>query len=434
MEQQNESKIVRKGEKQTGKFSLKMAFAALGPALLVAACNLGPGSVVTASNYGAEYGYSSMWIIVLSCFFAYFYQEPAMRIANKGNTEDDTVLLGIRNRLGKGWAILTWLIILVGSLTFQVGNLVGTCMALEYFIPQIPTLGWAIIIAALGLFLGLMGSYKKVELVTNILIFGIVASFLICAVVSQPNYGEILREGFTFRIPGGDYWSAMALLATSVSFHIAVGYSSLIKKKRKEQALAGKGMQDMPIKLKLAYNRFDLIVGIVIVGIVTAAIIICSGTTLHALGIQISSAEQMAVQLEPLLGKAAGAVFSIDLFSAAFSTVLYQVTIQPYYVHEALGKEVDLKDNMSKILMVIIVTVPTILIAFFGGTPTELIISVQAITGVAFPAIVAIVWVLSNNKAYMGELRNKLWQNIVYAIIFIGTTFMAIRTLMSIGG
>lgn len=77
------------------RFSWKLALSALGPALLVAACNLGPGSVVTASNYGAKYGYGALWIILLSCFFAFFYQEPAMRIANKANTPDDTVLLGI---------------------------------------------------------------------------------------------------------------------------------------------------------------------------------------------------------------------------------------------------------------------------------------------------------------------------------------------------
>ena len=145
------------------RFSWKLALSALGPALLVAACNLGPGSVVTASNYGAKYGYGALWIILLSCFFAFFYQEPAMRIANKANTPDDTVLLGIRNRMGKGWAYLTWIVILLGSMTFQVGNLTGTAMALEYFVPSISSFGWACIISASGLILGFLGSYGKIE-------------------------------------------------------------------------------------------------------------------------------------------------------------------------------------------------------------------------------------------------------------------------------
>jgi len=416
------------------KFSLKVAMSALGPALLVAACNLGPGSVVTASNYGAKYGYGALWIILLSCFFAYFYQEPALRIANKYNTEDDTVLLGIRNRLGHVWGYVTWIVILLGSLTFQVGNLTGTCMALQYFVPQIPAFGWACIISASGLILGLMGSYGKVEKATNVLIFGIVACFVVCAVVAKPDVGQMVTEGFTFKIPGGDYWTAMALLATTVSFHIAVGYSSLIKKKRKEEAAKGNDMSLMSREMRMKYNRFDLWVGIIITAGVTAAIVICAGTTLHPLGVTVSNASQMAAQLEPLLGKAAGVVFSLGLFAAAYSTVIYQVTIQPYYIHEAMGKEVDLKDNLSKIIMVIIVAVPTLMLLFFGGTPTELIVSVQAITGVAFPIITAIVWVLSNKKDFMGDLVNKTWQNVVYGVIFVATSFMALRTILSLLG
>ena len=416
------------------RFSWKLALSALGPALLVAACNLGPGSVVTASNYGAKYGYGALWIILLSCFFAFFYQEPAMRIANKANTPDDTVLLGIRNRMGKVWAYLTWIVILLGSMTFQVGNLTGTAMALEYFVPSISSFGWACIIAASGLILGFLGSYGKIEKITNVLIFGIVACFIICAVVAKPDGGEILREGFTFQIPGGDYWTAMALLATSVSFHIAVGYSSLIKKKRTEEALKGNDMSLLPRNIRMRYSRFDLIVGIVITSGVTAAIVICSGATLHPLGITVSNAAQMAVQLEPLLGKAAGVVFSIGLFAAAYSTVLYQVTIQPYYAHEVMGRDVDLKDKLSKAMMIIICVFPTLLLLFFGGTPTELIISVQAITGVAFPIITLVVWLLSNKKEFMGDMVNRTWQNIIYGVIFAATTFMAVRTILSIFG
>lgn len=417
------------------KFSWRLALGALGPALLVAACNLGPGSVVTASSYGAKYGFGSLWIIVLSCFFAYFYQEPAMRIANKDNTADDTVLLGIRNRLGKGWAIAVWLIILTGSLTFQVGNMVGACMALEYFMPQIPSLAWAIIIGAIGLTLGMMGSYGRVEKVIKVFIFGLVFCFIVCAVVSKPDAGQIMREGFTFKIPGNDYWTAMALLATSVSFHVAVGYSSLLKKKRKEQAASGKGSNNaMSRSLRMAYNRVDLIVGIVITGVVTAAIVICAGTTLHPLGVTVSNAAELATSLEPLLGPAAGVVFSIGMFAAAFSPIIYHVTIQPYYVHEAFGKEVDLKDTMSRVIMLITVVVPIAILAVFGGTPTELIVSVQALTGLAFPLIVLVVWILANNKEFMGDMRNKVWQNVAYGVIFIGTSFMAIRTLLSITG
>ena len=119
--------------KKEGRLTAKDYLKSLGPGAIMAAAIIGPGTITTASTQGASYGYESLWLILIACVIAYFFQEPGTRIA-LGCGED--VMVGIREHLGKGWAVFLYIVILVGSIAFQAGNLSGASMALTYFFPH----------------------------------------------------------------------------------------------------------------------------------------------------------------------------------------------------------------------------------------------------------------------------------------------------------
>ncbi len=62
---------------ETKKLTIKDYLKSLGPGAIMAAAIIGPGTVTTASTQGANYGYASLWLILLACVIAYFFQEPA---------------------------------------------------------------------------------------------------------------------------------------------------------------------------------------------------------------------------------------------------------------------------------------------------------------------------------------------------------------------
>lgn len=412
-------------------FNLKSALKSMGPAIIVAAGILGPGTVTTSSVYGSKYGYAGLWIVAMAVLLAIFYQEPAIRITNMNNDdENQTVMLGIRNHISKPMAIILWITLLFGGIALQAGNLAGTAMALSYFFPGTNNFFWVCVISITGFTVGWFGVYKIVENFNKILIAAIIIAFVLCAVYTGPNVGSLLTEGFTFKIAGGDYWTALALLSTTAPYHVVVGYSSLMKKRRMESNSVDNTSTDAQIKSA----KFDLCISMIFAGLVTAAIIICAGTVMFPRGIEVKSASDMALQLTPLLGKFAGIVFSFGLFAAGFSTVLYQVTIQPYYMNEAFGKEVNLKSRQSRLVMASTGILPLFVIALFGGTPVSLIVAAQALTGLAYPLVVILVFILCNNKNFMGKYKNTKSQNAIYAIIGLITTFLAISTFLSLAG
>lgn len=400
----------------------------MGPAIIMSSAIIGPGTVTTASVYGSKYGYAGIWIVVMSAFLAYFYQEPAIRMVNKD--DPDNVLTGIRKCIKPIWAWIIWVPLFFGAVLLQANNLTGAGMALTYFFDGTSILFWAIVISAIGGIVGIIGKYGVIENVNKVLISFIILMFILCAFISKPDFGEVITKGFSFKIAGGDYWTALALLSTTAPYHIVVGYSCLMEQKRREN----EHIASMDVNGRIANSKFDLKANCIFLGVVTSCIVICAGTVLFPQGIVVESAADMAYQLTPVLGKFAGVFFALGLFCASFSTVIFQITVQPQYINGTMGKENDYKSKISRIVMLSVVILPIVLIAIWNGTPVSLIIAAQTITALAYPLVVILVWILCNNRKFMGKQVNTKFNNVVFAIIFAITTFLTIRTFLSLTG
>ncbi|HLS34625.1 MAG TPA: divalent metal cation transporter, partial [Bacillota bacterium] len=150
--------------------------------------------------------------------------------------------------------------------------------------------------------------------------------------------------------------------------------------------------------------------------------------------ITINGAEDMAAQLTPILGTYAGILFSLGLWAAAFSSGVYQITLASRFLNEAIGKEIDVKAPRSRIVMVLASLLPVAIILFFEDVPVSIIITAQSLNGLALPLVAGTVLVLANNKRFLGEKVNSMWQNIIYSIILIVVSFLAIRVFLDLFG
>ena len=170
----------------------------------------------------------------------------------------------------------------------------------------------------------------------------------------------------------------------------------------------------------------------VITFLITGAIIVCAGTLLHPQGIKISSAADMAQQLTPLLGRYAGIFFSLGLWAAAISSVLYQVSIHNMLFAPAFNLDENPKAKHNMIVTCLVVLIPIILIVIFGSSPVQLIIAAQALNGIALPMVCIISWILCNKKDLLGDFVNNLRQNIIMGIVTLLTLVFALNALYSV--
>ena len=404
-----------------GKLTLKDYIKAMGPGAIMSAAIIGPGTVTTASQQGALYGFTSLWILLVACVIAYFFQEPAMRISIGCK---ESVMVGVREHLSPGVAKFLWIVIFVGSIAFQAGNLSGASMALEYFVPGTSNLMWAVVVSLLAFIIVMLNRYKVIENVNQVLILMMVFAFVLTAFTSGPDIGDLVTEGFSFKIPGGNAVLAVSLLATTVTPNLVLGYSAFLRKKYADSQTPARD-------IKLA--KADLGLNMFVTFLITGSIIVCSATVIHPTGKEITSAADMATQLVPLLGRFAGILFSIGLWAAAISSVLYHVSIHNTLFPTAFHVDEDPKAKHNLAVVAAVVLIPVILIAFLGQSPVQLIIAAQALNGIALPMVCVICWILCNKKDLLGTYANNLRQNIVMGCVTVLTTIFALNALISVG-
>lgn len=410
---------------QTKNWTTMDYLKAIGPGAIIAASIVGPGTVTTASIMGATYRYHAIWVLALSVIMCYFFQEPAIRITlSKGVS----LMEGIREQVDPKASGFLYAAVIAGAIAFQAGNFAGAGMALNYFVPGLSVSAWALTMSVAALIVSWTGVYKILENFNRVLIVMMVLAFVITAFVSGPSIGNVVTEGFSFKIPGGDYWLVLALLATTMPPNLVLAFSALLKKKY----IASKDDTSYLNKVNLA--RFDLKANMVITALITGAIVVCAGTIIFVKGIEIKSAADMAIQLTPLLGRYAGVLFALGLWAAAFSSGLYQISIQPMLMNQAFGWEEDVKANRSRIVMVITSIVPVIIVWAFRSMPVGVIVTAQALNGLALPFVVAIVWKLCNKREYLGKAANTTVQNVIYGTVMVLVSFFALRVFLRIFG
>ena len=401
---------------------------AVGPAIVISAVVVGPGSVTTASSMGASYGYKLLWVIILAALASFFYQLPAIRVAL---AKEVTIMEAVRMRFGKIWAMVLYYCIMFGCLIFQAGNFTGAAMAMNYFVPQISLIAWAAIMIGLAFVLAWTSRYGILESLTKVLVILMVVAFVATAIGSQPNMSDLVSEGFSFQIPNGDYMLVLAMLATTMVPDIPVSLSALHKQRYFKKGSFEAGL---PQETKMKMAHFDLVFGCIVTALITSAIVVCSATNLFPLGITVSSASDMAAQLTPILGRYAGILFSLGLWAAAFSSGLFRIELLPMLYNQATDQEEDMKAPRSRLWMILGAGIPLIFIFLFGASPAELVIMAQALNGLLLPIICGIIWRITSDKKFMGDHANRLYLNIIFAVIFVVTVLLAIRVFINLIG
>jgi Mn2+/Fe2+ NRAMP family transporter len=137
----------------------------LGPGFILSASIVGSGELIATTHLGAQAGFITLWVILVSCLAKVAVQLEFGRhaIATVETTmESLNRLPGLK--IGKAhWTVWAWLVLMSAKI-LQVGGIVGgVALILKIFFPMISvvwlTIGVAIIVAVLVF----QGQYKLIE-------------------------------------------------------------------------------------------------------------------------------------------------------------------------------------------------------------------------------------------------------------------------------
>ncbi|MFK7783589.1 MAG: Nramp family divalent metal transporter [Crocinitomicaceae bacterium] len=399
----------------------------IGPGALVAAAFIGPGTVTTCTIAGSSFGYTLLWALSLSIIATIVLQEMSARL---GLISGQGLAKSIRTEIKRPW--LKWLAIVIvlsaiviGNSAYEAGNISGGVLGLSTIFPDstiqlagseinpfIPLIG---LIAFVLLFIG---NYKVIERVLIGLVILMSLSFLITAILTQPNLLEVIKGMLVPKQPDGSLLMIVGLIGTTVVPYNLFLHASLVNERWKG------GAEDLP------KARRDTYASIILGGIISIAIVICAASIANA---DIKNGADLAKALEPTFGSSANYLLGIGLFAAGITSAITAPMAAAYVAKDCFNWKGTLKSWNFRVVWIIILLIGVI-VSMTGFKPIEVIQFAQIANGLLLPIIaIFLLWIV-NKSSLMGSFVNSRLQNAIGLIILAITIILCIKTFLKVFG
>ncbi|WP_425389839.1 Nramp family divalent metal transporter [Ekhidna sp.] len=387
-----------------------------GPSTLVTAAFIGPGTLTVCTLSGANFGYTLLWVLLFATISTIILQEMTARlglITQKGLGE--AIRSQIESPVAKTFAIaLVFTAIIIGNAAYEAGNISGAVLGISGIFGE--TIPWALIIGAISFGILYIGKVKIIEQILIALVILMSLVFLITAVMVQPDFSAILKGVFVPSLTEKNQLAILGLIGTTiVPYNLFLHASSVSQK-----WTSADDLKDLQIENGIAIG---------LGGLISMAIVITSAATIFGKG--VSGINEMAMQLEPLLGSWAKYFLALGLFAAGISSAITAPLAAAYTAKGIFGWDTSFKSGKFRVIWMFILGVGT-LFSLLGYKPIEVIQVAQVANGILLPVIVFFLIYLCNKKALLSSYINKTWQNGLALLVIAVSLVVSFRSLNSV--
>jgi manganese transport protein len=336
----------------------KRFFLFAGPAFLVAVGYMDPGNWATDIAGGSKYGYSLLWVLLMSNLIALLLQTLSARL---GIVRGRDLAQASRETYPAAVNYSLWFLAEIAIAACDLAEVLGMAIGLNLLF-GLPIL-WGVSVAILDTFLILYLQRKGIRYMEAFILslVGIIGvSFFLELLFAQPQLGE-MATGF---IPGikdsGALYIAIGIIGATVMPHNLYLHSSLVQTRRNKK-------DDEGIVAAIKYNFIDSVIALNLAFFVNASILILAATVFFKAGlhdiVEIQDAHQM---LEPLLGeKLAPILFAVALIAAGQSstitgTLAGQIVMEGYL-------DLRIAPWLRRLITRLIAVVPAFFVIYFLG-------------------------------------------------------------------
>ncbi|SDF16146.1 NRAMP family divalent metal transporter [Sporomusa acidovorans] len=379
----------------------------LGAIFLMAITAIGPGFLMQTTVFTQKTGASFGFVILASVVIDILVQINVWRIivasGMRGQEIGNTVLPGL------GYFIS--ILIVMGGLCFNIGNVAGASLGLNVLFGTSIQTG-AIIsgIIALSIF-----CFKQIGKIMDSFVssFGIVRILLavFVAVAAMPPVGEAVVKSF---VPDQiDVMALITLIGGSVGGYITFsGGHRLLD--------AGiQGIKYIPQATRSAVS------GILITGVMRVVLFLGAlGVIVH--GHFIDPANPAASVFQAAAGDIGYKLFGIVIWSAGTTSVIGCAYTSVSFL-KSFSKKVD--EYYSKIIIGFIIF--STIVFVIVGQPVKVLVVVGTINGFILPLALASILVGAYNKKIVGEYKHPVWMTVTGVLVVAIMGYMSVRTFIN---
>ncbi len=397
------------GEKKLGVSEVKQKTTRsvlLGAAFLMATSSIGPGFLTQTTVFTQQLAASFGFVILISLLLDIFAQVNVWRIIAVSGLRGQE----IANKVIPGLGVVLAILIVMGGLAFNIGNVAGAGLGLNAMLGLDPVTG-AIISAFFAIFIFVVKEAgKAMDRVAQIAGLVMILLMMYVAISTSPPVGEAIVN--TFKPEQISIFAIVTLVGGTVGGYITfAGGHRLLD--------AGvKGVESLPEVTKSS------VTGILVTGIMRVALFLAVlGVVTQGLAIDPDNPPASVFQLAA--GDIGFRMFGVIMWAAAITSVVGAAYTSVSFIR-TFSPVIEKYHNWIIILFIIISTLTFALV----GRPVTILLLVGALNALILPLALGTLLIAAYKKNIVGDYKHPIWLTIGGGIVTIVMGVLGIMTLI----
>lgn len=382
---------VLSGEARRGWLGRLLPF--LGPAFIASVAYVDPGNFATNIQGGSAFGYTLLWVVVVSNLMAMLVQALSAKL---GIATGRNLAEMCRERFPRPVVWVMWVLMELVAMATDLAEFLGAAVGFNLLlgIPLFPAALLTAVVVFVILGLERYG-FRPLEAVISAFVGVILLCYVIEMVLVRPDWGELAVHVLVPRFAGGEsVLLATGILGATVMPHVIFVHSSLTQ----GRIVVRDAVQARRL---VRFETVDVVLAMGLAGLVNAAMLIMAAETFHRRGLTgVATLDEAYMTLTPLLGAAASWVFAISLLasglsSSAVGTMSGQVIMQGF-----------LRRRIPLWLRRLVTMLPSLVVIGLGLEPTRTLVISQVVLSFGLPFALVPLVLFTRRRDVMGSLVN----------------------------
>lgn len=329
-----------------------------GPAYLVSVGYMDPGNWATDLAGGSKFGYSLIWVLLMSNLMALLLQSLSARL---GIVRGRDLAQANRETYPKRINFFLYILAEVAIAATDLAEVLGMAIGLQLLtgLPLLYGVLFTVFDTFLLLLLQRLGM-RKMEAFIIALVAIIGLSFLTEIILAKPDFGEVVA-GFAPHIPSNEaLYIAIGIIGATVMPHNLYLHSALVQTRKIKRDKKG-------IKNALKLNFIDSTIALNLAFLVNASILILAATVFFKSGrTEVAEIKVAHELLAPLLGThIAPVLFAIALIASGQSSTVTG-TLSGQIVMEGYLR-LRINPWIRRLLTRVIAIIPAVIVILING-------------------------------------------------------------------
>ena len=380
----------------------------IAAAFLMATSAIGPGFLTQTAVFTSTLLASFGFVILISIVLDIGAQMNIWKILGASGMRAQE----LANKVIPGAGYFLTLLIVVGGLAFNTGNLAGAGLGLNVLTGWDTNTG-AVISAAIAILIFVnKESLKWMDLFAKALGLVMIVLTLYVVFVAAPPLGEAVKKSF---VPDKiDFLAIITLVGGTVGGYISfAGAHRLI-----DAGLTG------PEHTKEVSNSA---VSAILIASIMRVLLFLAALGVVSKGLSLDSSNPAASVFQLAAGNLGYMIFGIVMWSAAITSVVGSAYTSISFFrsfHPAIEKnEKPMLVGFVLIALIVFITI---------GKPVKTLVIVGALNGFILPISLGLILLAASNKKIIGEYKHPLFLKIFGLVVVMATLYLSVKTISSL--